>query len=64
MYPYILVTIYIHTPHYTTLYFTAFLIVSLTPSLALFITFPTLFLKWLGLQEIIPKKSAGTWFQS
>jgi hypothetical protein len=30
----------------------------------LFITFLTLFLKLLGLQERVPKTSAGSWFQS
>jgi hypothetical protein len=32
--------------------------------LALFITFLTLFLKLLGLQERVPKASSGNWFQS
>jgi hypothetical protein len=35
-----------------------------TPSLRLYITFLTLLVKLLGLQERVPKESAGGWFQN
>jgi hypothetical protein len=49
--------------HCTSLHFTAFFI---SPFLrfASFVTFLTIFLKLLGLQERVPKASAGSWFQS
>jgi hypothetical protein len=58
--------------HFTSLHFSSLHLTSLHwlfddfPPLnfALFITFLTLFLKLLGLQERVPKTSAGSWFQS
>jgi hypothetical protein len=53
-------TIYFPTP--TSLHFALLRFTSL--HFALFITFLTLFLKLLGLQEKAPKTSSGSWFQS
>jgi hypothetical protein len=59
--------------HFTSFYFTSlpitaifffFLWFSPQIHLALFIAYLTLFLKLLGLQERVPKASAGSWFQS
>jgi hypothetical protein len=54
------------TLHFTSLHFTSLHFWTILPHLhfALFITFLTLFLKLLGLQERVPKASAGSWFQS
>jgi hypothetical protein len=53
-------------PHLTSLHFTAFCDDFSPPHLhfASFITFLTLFLKFLHLQKRDPKTSAGSWFQS
>jgi hypothetical protein len=52
--------------HFTSLHFTSLHFWWFLPHLhfALFIIFLTLFLKLLGLQERVPKASAGSWFQS
>jgi hypothetical protein len=65
---------YLHLPslhftslHFTSLHFTSLHCILMIPPhihFALFITFLTLFLKLLDLEERDPKTSAGTWFQS
>jgi hypothetical protein len=49
---------------FPSLHFTSFLMIPPHLHFALFITFLTLFLKLLDLEEGDPKASAGSWFQS
>jgi hypothetical protein len=50
--------------HFTSLHFIAFLMIPPHLHFALFITFLTLFLKLLDLEERDPKASAGSWLNA
>jgi hypothetical protein len=54
---------HIHSLHFASLHFTFSEWFLPQLHLTLFITFLALFLKLLGLQETVPKASAGNWFQ-
>jgi hypothetical protein len=59
------ISLYFTSLHFISLRFSSHFMMFTTPSLHLIYHFPNLFfLNLLGLQERVPKASAGNWFQS